>query len=90
MPNQYLFYECNVFVGNERGVNVGMEYIRSQIDMNEQEKSFCKAHFFNYTRENILNYSTIRQLLINGDYKPLKDFVQLKPIPYKKIWNDNL
>lgn len=53
MPNQNLFYECNVFMGNERGVNVGTEYIRSQIDMNEQEKSFCKAHFLNYARDNV-------------------------------------
>lgn len=52
-PNQYLFYECNVFMGNERGVNVGTEYIRSQIDMNEEEKSFCRAHFRNYARENV-------------------------------------
>ena len=53
MPNQNLFYECNVFLGNERGVNVGTEYIRSQLDMNEQEKSFCKAHFLNYARNNV-------------------------------------
>ena len=52
-PNQYLFYECNVFQNNERGVNVGTEYIKSQIDMNEEEKSFCKAHFRNYSRHNV-------------------------------------
>ncbi len=49
MPNQYFIYECNVFKGAERGVNVGTEYIRSHFDMSETEKSYCKKHFFNYT-----------------------------------------
>ena len=53
LPNNYFFYECNVFVGNERGVNVGTEYIRSQIDMTDNEKNFCRQHFYNYTRHNV-------------------------------------
>ena len=53
MPNQYFKYECNVFLGNERGVNVGTEYIRSQMDMTNEEKEFCKKHFHNYTRYNV-------------------------------------
>ena len=53
MPNQYFEYECNVFVGNERGVNVGTEYLRSQLEMNDSEKDFCKKHFMNYTRHNV-------------------------------------
>lgn len=53
LPNNYLFYECNVFLGNERGVNVGTEYIRSQCDMTEEEKNFCRQHFHNYTRYNV-------------------------------------
>lgn len=54
-PNQYLFYECNVFFNGVRGVNVGTEYIRSQIDMSEEEKAFCKAHFTNYARHNVFH-----------------------------------
>ena len=53
LPNIYFFYECNVFVGNERGVNVGTEYIRSQCDMTDEEKNFCRRHFYNYTRHNV-------------------------------------
>ena len=53
LPNNYLLYECNVFVGNERGVNVGTEYIRSQYDMTDDEKNFCRRHFHNYTRYNV-------------------------------------
>ena len=53
MPNQDFLYECNVFIGNERGVNVGTEYIRSQLEMNKEEKEFCKHHFYNYTRYNV-------------------------------------
>lgn len=53
LPNNYLYYECNVFLGNERGVNVGTEYIRSQCDMTEDEKNFCRRHFYNYTRYNV-------------------------------------
>lgn len=53
LPNNYLFYECNVFLGNERGVNVGTEYIRSQCDMSDDEKNFCRRHFHNYTRSNV-------------------------------------
>ncbi len=49
MPNQEFIYECNVFKGKERGVNVGTEYIRSQFEMCEEEKTFCKRHFYNYT-----------------------------------------
>lgn len=48
-PNHILRYECNVFKGNERGVNVGTEYIRSCYDMNETEKEYCRQHFYNYT-----------------------------------------
>ena len=54
-PNQYLFYECNVFFNGVRGVNVGTEYIRSQVDMNDEEKAFCKAHFTNYARHNVFH-----------------------------------
>ena len=53
MPNNYFFYECNVFLGNERGVNVGTEYIRSQTDMTDDEKDFCRRHFNNYRRHNV-------------------------------------
>ena len=53
LPNIYFLYECNVFIGNERGVNVGTEYIRSQYDMTEDEKNFCRHHFHNYTRYNV-------------------------------------
>ena len=53
LPNNYFLYECNVFVGNERGVNVGTEYIRSQYDMTVDEKNFCRRHFYNYTRSNV-------------------------------------
>lgn len=53
LPNNNFFYECNVFVGNERGVNVGTEYIRSSLDMTDDEKNFCRRHFHNYTRHNV-------------------------------------
>lgn len=49
MPNQKFTYECNVYKGEERGVNVGTEYIRSQFEMGEKEKAFCREHFYNYT-----------------------------------------
>lgn len=49
MPNQKFVYECNVFNGKERGVNVGTEYIRSTIEMTDEQKAFCRNHFFNYT-----------------------------------------
>lgn len=49
MPNQKFTYECNVFNGAERGVNVGTEYIRSTVEMTESQKAFCREHFFNYT-----------------------------------------
>lgn len=48
MPNQSFLYECNVFNGKERGVNVGTEYIRSSVEMNEDEKEYAKKHFLNY------------------------------------------
>lgn len=48
MPNQSFLYECNVFNGKERGVNVGTEYIRSTVEMNETEKEYVKKHFLNY------------------------------------------
>lgn len=48
MPNQKFVYECNVFHGEERGVNVGTEYIRSQYELNDFEKQYCRAHFMNY------------------------------------------
>lgn len=53
LPNNYFVYECNVFIGNGRGVNVGTEYIRSQYDMTDDEKDFCRHHFHNYTRYNV-------------------------------------
>ena len=49
MPNQEFIYECNVFHGLERGVNVGTEYIRSHFDMTDEQKEYCRKHFFNYT-----------------------------------------
>lgn len=49
MPNQKFIYECNVYNGAERGVNVGTEYIRSAVEMSESQKAFCREHFFNYT-----------------------------------------
>ena len=48
MPNQSFIYECNVFNGQERGVNVGTEYIRSCVEMTENEKAYIKEHFLNY------------------------------------------
>ena len=53
LPNNYFVYECNVFIGKGRGVNVGTEYIRSQYDMTDDEKNFCRRHFHNYTRYNV-------------------------------------
>jgi hypothetical protein len=61
MPNQYFIYECNVFLGNERGVNVGTEYIRSQLEMNDEEKDFCRHHFYNYTRYNVFKSQIFNQ-----------------------------
>lgn len=52
MPGQNLFYECNVFLGDRQGVNTGTEYIRSMLEMDENEKAFCRAHFYNYARFN--------------------------------------
>ncbi len=49
MPNQQFHYECNVFKGKERGVNVGTEYIRSCFEMSDSEKEYCSYHFYNYT-----------------------------------------
>ena len=63
MPNQNFIYECNVFKGMERGVNVGTEYIRSTIDMTEEEKEYCRQHFFNYTGSLAFNSS-----IFQGDY----------------------
>ncbi len=53
MPNQNLTYECNYFNGKERAVNVGTEYIRSSFDMDDEDKLFCKEHFYNYTGETV-------------------------------------
>ena len=61
LPNIYFLYECNVFVGNERGVNVGTEYIRSQEDMTEEEKNFCRRHFGNYTRYNVFQSEIFKE-----------------------------
>lgn len=55
MPNVHFFYECNVFLGNERGVNVGTEYIRSQLEMTPEEKAYCRRHFQNYQLENVFH-----------------------------------
>ena len=49
MPNQDLIYECNVHKGDERSVNVGTEYLRSVLEMNEAEKQYCREHFRCYT-----------------------------------------
>lgn len=51
MPNQSVTYDCNYFKGEERALNVGTEYIRSCYDMTEEEKDFCREHFYNYTGE---------------------------------------
>lgn len=51
IPGQMLVYDCNYFKGDERSVNVGTEYIRSSIDMTDEEKLFCREHFYNYTGE---------------------------------------
>ena len=48
-PLNEVTYECNVFKGDERGVNVSTEYIRSCFDMTEEEKEYCREHFYNYT-----------------------------------------
>lgn len=55
MPNQKFVYECNVFHGEERGVNVGTEYIRSQYELSDFEKQYCRAHFMNYIGEMAFN-----------------------------------
>jgi len=48
-PLNEVTYECNVFKGDERGVNVSTEYIRSCFDMTDSEKEYCREHFYNYT-----------------------------------------
>ena len=57
LPNNYFLYECNVSTTADgqrgRAVNVGTEYIRSQYDMTDDEKNFCRQHFYNYTRYNV-------------------------------------
>ena len=63
MPNQQFIYECNVFKGKERGVNVGTEYIRSQFEMNDEEKEFCKTHFYNYT-----GHLAFNSKILSNDY----------------------
>lgn len=62
LPNNDFLYECNVFVGNERGVNVGTEYIRSQYDMTDEEKNFCRRHFQNYTRYNVFKSNIFNEM----------------------------
>ena len=49
MVNHKFIFECNVFKGNERGVNVGTEYIRSTVELTDEEKLYCRQHFYNYT-----------------------------------------
>ncbi|MFN3617374.1 MAG: HAD family hydrolase [Aquabacterium sp.] len=44
-----LTFECNTFRGDARGVNVSTEYLRSCVEMSDDEKSFCARHFHNYT-----------------------------------------
>ena len=39
-------------MGDRQGVNTGTEYIRSMLEMDETEKAFCRAHFYNYARFN--------------------------------------
>lgn len=48
LPLVNLRYECNTFYGDERGVNVGTEYIRSCFTLSGEEKDFCRRHFYNY------------------------------------------
>ncbi len=64
MPHQDLTYECNYFNGRERAVNVGTEYIRSSYDMEDEDKLFCKEHFYNYTGETVFK----PQIFEGNDY----------------------
>lgn len=50
-PCNRIISESNTYKGNFRGVNVGTEYIRSNFEMNQEEKEFCKSHFYNYAPE---------------------------------------
>jgi FkbH-like protein len=48
-PLTNVVFECNVFNGDTRGVNVSTEYIRSCFETTPANKAFCRAHFHNYT-----------------------------------------
>nr|MCR5238328.1 hypothetical protein [Lachnospiraceae bacterium] len=50
-PGQTLVYDCNYYKGDERAVNVATEDIRASFDMTDDEKIFCREHFYNYTGE---------------------------------------
>lgn len=49
LPFTNVYFECNTFNGDTRGVNVATEYIRSCFEMGELEKAYCRTHFHNYT-----------------------------------------
>lgn len=49
LTNVNLIYECNEFRGKYHGVNVGLEDIRSSVEMNAEEKEYCRINFWNYT-----------------------------------------
>lgn len=55
MPNTDITFECNVFRGLNRSVNVGTEYIRSSFEMDDNEKQFCRKYFTNYSGELAFN-----------------------------------
>ncbi len=36
------------------------------------------------------NYDEIQKLLCELNYEVRKDFIRLRPIPYQKIWNEEM
>lgn len=48
LPLVDLRFECNTFRGRQRGVNVGTEYVRSCVEMTEDDKQYCRENFLNY------------------------------------------
>jgi len=60
LPLTNVHFECNTFNGDTRGVNVATEYIRSCFTLDDSEKSFCRAHFHNYTGHTVFDTSIFR------------------------------
>ncbi len=61
VPGRDLVYDCNYFKGDERAVNVGTEYIRSSFDMTDEEKEYCREHFYNYTGEDCFSGRILKE-----------------------------